>query len=374
MNLSLTPKTKRNLARILPFGLIWLLLGWYNLFTEAAVTGNQNLNPETTITLSPSVFIFASIAVTLVGFSVGALEILWLGTLFKNRSLGQKLLFKTGFYALFLFLIILIFFPLASSIELGIPFWSEDNRARLVNFLFSLTFISTMVSIIFSLLVSLFYAEVSNHIGHTNLLKLLSGRYHNPVAETRIFLFLDMKSSTTIAEKLGHEQYFNLLRDFYDSLSDGIVNREGEVYQYIGDEVVISWKEAKGLAHANCLRCFDEMREALISRKAYFTKKYGVLPAFKAGMHLGQVTTGEIGALKKEIFFTGDVLNTTARIQASCNDFNTDLLLSKDLAEALKPAVDYHFNSVGMVALKGREAPVELFSVSPKIKDRGGIH
>ncbi|WP_445384417.1 adenylate/guanylate cyclase domain-containing protein [Robiginitalea sp. IMCC44478] len=351
------------MARILPFGLIWLLLGWYNLFTEAAVTGNQNLNPETTITLSPSVFIFASLAVTFVGLTVGALEILWLGNLFKNRSLGMKLLFKTGFYALFLFGIILLFFPLASSIELGIPFWSEDNRARLVNFLFSLTFISTMVSIVFSLLVSLFYAEVSNHIGHTHLLKLLSGRYHNPVAETRIFLFLDMKSSTTIAEKLGHEQYFKLLRDFYDSLSESIINREGEVYQYIGDEVVISWKKAKGLANQNCLRCFDQMKQHLKSKEAYFTKHYGLLPAFKAGMHLGPVTTGEIGALKKEIFFTGDVLNTTARIQASCNDFNTDLLLSKALANALPQSDTHSFNTVGEVQLRGREAPIELVSV-----------
>ena len=58
------------------------------------------------------------------------------------------------------------------------------------------------------------------------------------------------------------------------------------------------------------------LKNRLKSRTAWYNQKFGVNPDFKAGIHLGEVTTGEIGALKKEIIFTGDVLNTTARIQA----------------------------------------------------------
>jgi len=69
---------------------------------------------------------------------------------------------------------------------------------------------------------------------------------------------------------------------------------------------------------------FFAMKEDLRKRADWYNKDFGLLPAFKAGLHFGKVTTGEIGALKKEIIFTGDVLNTTARIQGLCNHHKVD--------------------------------------------------
>ena len=68
-------------------------------------------------------------------------------------------------------------------------------------------------------------------------------------------MFLDMNDSTSIAEQLGHIKYFKLLREFYSDLSEAIINHMGEVCQYIGDEVVISWKVKSGLANGNCVKC-----------------------------------------------------------------------------------------------------------------------
>ena len=117
-------------------------------------------------------------------------------------------------------------------------------------------------------------------------------------------MFLDMRSSTALAEQLGHVRYFKLLREYYNDLSDAIVDHYGEVYQYVGDEVVISWPSSLGLKSKNCIRCFYAMKERLRNRAAHYMKKYGVTPTFKAGLHCGKVTVGEIGALKKDIFFT----------------------------------------------------------------------
>ena len=128
-------------------------------------------------------------------------------------------------------------------------------------------------------------------------------------------MFVDMKSSTSFAEQLGHKTYFRFLSDYYDQLSNAIIQNKGEVYQYVGDEIVVTWEKADGLQYHNCIRCFYDMKQSLQKKSGYFEKTYGVVPSFRAALHLGQVTTGEIGALKKEIFFTGDVLNVTARIQ-----------------------------------------------------------
>ena len=178
-------------------------------------------------------------------------------------------------------------------------------------------------------------------------------------------MFLDMKSSTTIAEKLGHLRYFKLLQAYYNTMSDAIIDSLGEVYQYIGDEIVISWKLEKGLKNAHCIRCFFAMRESLRSNQAKFREEFGIEIDFKAGIHLGEVTIGEIGALKKEIVFTGDVLNTTARIQGQCNTLQSDLLISGELKDAL-PSSNYAFETKGEIILRGRNKQEELFSVDER--------
>ncbi len=105
------------------------------------------------------------------------------------------------------------------------------------------------------------------------------------------------------------------------------------------------------------------MKKALKKRADWYDKAFGVVPTFKAGLHVGMVTTGEIGTLKKEIIFTGDVLNTTARIQGLCNQYNVSNLISEDLMKELQLGNRFHVTSLGPTELKGKEEKMELFTV-----------
>lgn len=154
----LAPKTKRNISRILPFGVIWLFLGWIILFIQEAATQGENINPSSTITLTPVVFVFASIAVTLVGLVVGSIEVLWLGNLFSKKSFTLKIGYKVVFYTLFLLGVILITYPIAAALELQVTPFDRRVFNKFSNFLSSMDFVSTMVSVSFSLFISLFYS------------------------------------------------------------------------------------------------------------------------------------------------------------------------------------------------------------------------
>ena len=362
----LSPKTKRNISRIIPFGVIWLVLGWVNLFSQEALMAtlqDQNLDTSTVIRMTPEVLLFASIAIIIVGLLVGAIEVLWLGNLFSKKSFLHKITYKFVFYTIFLLLVILINYPIAVALESQISLFDRTVIDKLLDFLKSYEFGGTLVSISFSLFVSLIYSEISENIGHGVLMNFFTGRYHKPILEKRIFLFSDMKSSTAIAEQLGHVQYFELLRQYYSDFSDAIVSHSGEVYQYIGDEIVISWKYKEGISNNNCINCYFAMKEDLKKRANWYETTFGVVPTFKAGLHVGEVTTGEIGALKKEIIFTGDVLNTTARIQSLCNHYKADLLVSEDLLKLLVLSDDFHIRSLGKNALKGKEDTLELVTI-----------
>ena len=176
-------------------------------------------------------------------------------------------------------------------------------------------------------------------------------------------MFLDMKSSTTIAENLGHVRYFEMLRDYYADLSKSIIQYYGEIYQYVGDEIVISWKLENGLHNNNCIQCFYAMKKNLKNQAEKYIRKFDVVPTFKAGFHLGKVTTGEIGVIKKDIIFTGDVLNTTARIQNLCKDYKVDLIVSGDLVNKLHLDPEIQFKSLGENELRGRKENVMLYTV-----------
>jgi adenylate cyclase len=362
----LSPKTKRNISRIIPYAVIWLVLGWVNLFSQEAVLAaalDENLNPSNVIRMTPGVFLFASIAIIVVGLLVGAMEVVWLGNLFAKKSLVRKITYKLVFYTIFLLLVILITYPIAAALELRVSLFDPIVLEKLLDFLRNIEFAGTMVSISFSLFASLFYSEISENIGHGVLMNFFTGKYHTPIEEKRIFLFSDMKSSTAIAEQLGHIKYFELLREYYSDFSEAIIRHSGEVYQYIGDEIVISWKYNEGIKNNDCINCFFAMKKDLKKRADWYTSNFGVVPTFKAGLHVGKVTTGEIGALKKEIIFTGDVLNTTARIQGLCNKYAVDILVSEDLIKELQHDKKFQITSLGETELKGKEEKMELFTV-----------
>jgi class 3 adenylate cyclase len=180
---------------------------------------------------------------------------------------------------------------------------------------------------------------------------------------TRIFMFLDIKSSTGIAEQLGHVRYFELLNDFFADIIEPIVAHEGKIYQYVGDEVVVSWPVETGVSEANCLQCFFAICDKVSMLASGYQEKYGMAPTFKAGMHYGPVTCGAIGTVKKEIVFSGDVLNTTSRLEGLCNRYQVDLLVSKALLDLLPAGKDYASRELGDIQLRGRKQHITLMHV-----------
>lgn len=357
------PRTKRFLTRLLPFGFIWLFAGWVFMFIEYAATAGLEELPTTAIQMDWRIFVMASFAITVVGFFTGYLELRflnpWLRHLHFARRLFLKLLAYTGIFSF----VILVTFPIAASLEMGTSILGPEVWARYLDFFMSITHLSTGVQLGTSLLLSLFYSEISEFMGQNVLNNFFTGRYHQPIEEDRIFMFLDMKSSTTIAEQLGHQRYFQLLKAYYDCFSEAIIDHGGEIYQYVGDEIILSWSYRQGQKDNRPIDCFFAMRDSLRSKALRFKQNFGVVPAFKAGIHLGSVTTGEIGMIKKEILFSGDVLNATARIQGVCNSYGVDLIISEEMLQQVEQTPMDQVKRLGEATLRGRSASAHLFTV-----------
>ena len=360
----LPPKIKRNIYRIIPFGLIWLAFSIVYTLLERGLLGQLDYYPATGNPYSfHSVIFITPVFALITGLCLGTFEILYINKWFQQLSFGKKILYKSAIYLIIISSFLILVSAVANYFELGAGFFSKQVWDIVWAFFFTYAFLSIILYVAAITVVLQFYTEVSESVSLSVLQNFFTGKYHKPVEEERIFMFLDMKSSTRIAESIGHIRYFEMLKEYYSDLSDSIINYSGEIYQYVGDEIVVSWTLKNGLQNNNCMLCFFDMKAAIKRQREKYNGKFGLLPEFKAGFHLGKVTTGEIGVLKKEIIFTGDVLNTTARIQGLCNNFEVDILISSSLIKKLDFDSQFQIKSLGESELRGRDERMELFTI-----------
>ena len=216
-----------------------------------------------------------------------------------------------------------------------------------------------------------FIIGINRLLGKRVLLNFFSGRYHKPVEEERIFMFLDLTSSTAIAEQIGHVRFHRFLSDFFFDITDPILEHDGEIYKYVGDEVILVWRVRDKSRNAKCIRCYYAIMDRIGAEEKKYRKDYGRIPEFKAGLHCGTVVAGVIGDCKREIGFLGDVINTAARIQAESKSKGRDILISRGLLDILDLPEGIRAESIGRVRLRGKEEEMELFGLARETKESG---
>ena len=206
--------------------------------------------------------------------------------------------------------------------------------------------------------------EIERIVGPRNIWRLLIGQYRQPSEEKRIFLFMDLKGSTSIAEELGHAGFSKLIQWCYNDLTRIVMQYEATIYQYVGDEVVLSWsRSTNGTELINSVHAFFMYQRLLKKKGSLYKTKFGYVPQFRGGIDLGTVTAIEVGDVKREIVYHGDVLNTSARLLEFCKSKDESLIVSSQIGKAIKQDDAYGINWIEKVVLRGKKIPVEAYSI-----------
>ncbi|WP_066631134.1 adenylate/guanylate cyclase domain-containing protein [Labilibacter marinus] len=210
------------------------------------------------------------------------------------------------------------------------------------------------------------FKEMYKKIGVGNFFNWFFGRLNKPKEEKKIFMFIDMKASTTRAEQLGHQKFSRLVQDVFNDMSV-LYNYHGEIYNYLGDGAVVTFNEGSGLRNNNCLRAFFAFLRVIERRSRYYRRKYGEVPKFKAGLHIGKVMVLQVGSIRRDISYNGDAINTAARIESMCGEKKQDLLISGVLYEALEDKDEFTIKALpDPIKLKGKRRPMEIHFVKQK--------
>lgn len=292
------------------------------------------------------------------GFFTGVFELFIYREKLRNLNFIIGLLIKATSYTATVYVAIVL--------VLGAVAWATGNsdiEIELQRFIdkdfFLLLWQAFKGSII---IVFLFQLDVL--LGDGAFRRYMSGQFHKPRKQNMVFMFLDIKGSTKMAEILGDEKYYSLIDDFFHDISRPIIESEAEIYKYVGDEVIIMWTLEKGIKEPNCVDLFFYIKRKIRRRKDHYMEKYGMIPEFKAGLHCGPVVSAIIGDIRKEIVYSGDVLNTASRLQVSCNEMGVDILISDTLKTSLPLGGKYNAISKGKVLLKGKLQETEIFTIT----------
>lgn len=184
-----------------------------------------------------------------------------------------------------------------------------------------------------------------------------------PDTKTRLF-FADLADSTPLALHLGDLRYHSLLNAVFTTIGPTIDRYGGAVHRYIGDEMIVTWTTPVGVQDATCVRCALAILDKLNRSAPAFADEFGTAPRLRVALHAGEVVAGEISGQKREIVFSGDTINTTARIQGIASEKDRSLVISSELLAAIGASEAIDVESLGEFRLKGREQASELFAVT----------
>src|SRR5882757_6702472 len=218
---------------------------------------------------------------------------------------------------------------------------------------------ATIYSGVFAVVMNLVLA-ITNLVGRRALLNFITGRYHAPVEENRFVLFVDIAGSTGLAEQLGGVGIHRFLDRTFRLLTTSVVDYRGEVLNYVGDEVIVTWPEAVGDIDCRPLQCFVAMRGVLANASQQFEREFGAAPKIRGSLHFGPVIVGEIGDVKRAIVFNGDVMNTGARLEELSRKVDGGFLASRAAMQRFKSAPPFAVHDLGRLPIRGRVDGIDV--------------
>ena len=210
------------------------------------------------------------------------------------------------------------------------------------------------------------FLQMRRVIGGRALTNLMLGRYHRPVRETRVFMLVDIKGSTALAERCGDKRAHAVIASLFFDIDQPILEHGAEVYSYVGDGLIASWPLAEGVRDACCLlRCLEAILATLAAPHGHYRRAFGVMPEVRILLHAGPVVAGECSDAKLSIVYLGDTLNTAARIEETAKTLGHDVLISDNLLARLDLPRSLRADPLGAISLRGRAQPIVLHALRP---------
>ncbi len=219
--------------------------------------------------------------------------------------------------------------------------------------------------IIFGLsLAAITVIRVTGFLGARNIAYLMFGKYHRPAMEKKVFLFLDIKGSTQLVERLGPIGARALIGKFFFDISAPIADNGGEVYRFTGDGLVATWDWNVALEGDAILNAIDGIREAVSKDEPKYLQRFGAVPQFRIGVHGGDIVVSEEGDVRRAIGFYGDTIHIAARMEQKAKELGVEIVISDAVASQLNRLEQGGLKLLTEETVRGISNPVGMYTLA----------
>jgi len=181
---------------------------------------------------------------------------------------------------------------------------------------------------------------------------------------TATILFSDIRSFTSISEKMDAKELVALLNEYFTEMVDVVIKEDGVVDKYIGDAImaVFGAPVPKKDDALHAVRAAVGMRTALAHLNERLKARGATTIKTGIGVHTGVVVAGNIGSEKRmEYTVIGDTVNLASRLESSTKELGTPVLISDDTYQLVKEHIEAR--AVKEITVKGRQQPVMTWEV-----------
>ncbi|MBD1807603.1 hypothetical protein H6F98_19450 [Microcoleus sp. FACHB-SPT15] len=180
------------------------------------------------------------------------------------------------------------------------------------------------------------------------------------VRKEMTIMFSDIRSFTTMSEKMSPQENFNFINDYLGKVSPAIRNQGGIIDKYIGDAIMALFPQQS--AEAALQAAIEMQREVSIYNEHRLKNGYQPI-AIGVGLHTGILRLGTIGEPERmETTVISDAVNLASRLEGLTKLYGAGILISGETLFKLPPS-KYSYRWLGQVKVKGRDESVSVFEV-----------
>ena len=228
---------------------------------------------------------------------------------------------------------------------------------------------SSMATSLAMTFVAVSFIMIARLVGQTTLINLLTGKYYHPKQAEYALLMVDLKGSTTIAEEIGNQRFFSFLDRFVTDAYEPIRVNGGEIYKFVGDEIIVFWPSDENFDLKQCLRTWNTLVQMFKTLEPSYEAEFGAKPALRGAIHLGDVVIGQIGQHKQEIAMLGEPMNAASRLLELSGERDVDLIISGAAISKMKAPSTVPIEPIGSAMLRGCKAELSLFTVQQPTRE-----
>ena len=177
-------------------------------------------------------------------------------------------------------------------------------------------------------------------------------------------LFTDIVGFTKLSEKMDPQDVLDLLSEYQTLMVDAIFQHKGTVDKFIGDAVMANFgtPRSHGNDAQNAFDCGVLMNHKLAEWNKVRVEEGLSEIQHRIGIHYGKCVVGNMGSEQRlEFAVIGDAVNVASRICDACKNFDTNFLVSADVANRITH--DVPSEDAPNVRMRGREGKIDLVKI-----------